>query len=114
MAWRWPSRPSRKSQRPRSKRRARGKANEGKGVTIYVDALKACADMKAVVESYMRGEFWVLVMKSETEGTVEKRSLNEMPSTKDADWSDWAKLGFEVLPLWGVTNEEVVESKKQA
>ena len=77
-------------------------AHEGNGVTIYVDALKACADMKAVVESYMRGEFWVLVMKSETEGAVEKRALSEMPASKDADWSEWAKLGFEVLPLWGV------------
>ena len=89
-------------------------AHEGKGVTIYVDALKACADMKAVVESYMRGEFWVLVMKSETEGAVEKRALSEMPASKDADWSEWAKLGFEVLPLWGVTSErdqEVAETK---
>ena len=70
---------------------------QGVGVTVYVDALKACADIEKVRQAYAKGEFWTLTKRGESEAAVEKRLLSDLPGYGGT--GDAAKA-FEVLPLW--------------
>ena len=67
---------------------------EGSSVTVFLDALKACASLDAALRAYTRGEFWVLAQRSDSEAVVEMRSLAKLQRYGDA--------ACEVLPLWTV------------
>lgn len=71
---------------------------EGSSVTVFLDALKACASLDAALRAYTRGEFWVLAQRSDSEAIVEMRSLAKLGSYGDS--------ACEVLPLWTFASEK--------
>ena len=77
--------------------------DEATTVTVYVDALKACADAEAVQAPFGRGGYWVLAQRNETEASVEQRELAALPASFGARVAEGAHDDaphFEVLPLW--------------
>ena len=102
----------------------RSAADEGKSVTVFVDELKACTRVDAVMDVYTAGKFWLVVKRSESEAAVETRSLDDLPKVRLLARTRPCTLGvllalhvtrlaraqlleesetWRVLPLWGVT-----------
>lgn len=70
-----------------------GADEQGHGVTVRIDVLKAAGTADDVLESYEQGTIWVLHRKSALEAVVERHTQDELPQLLgDASWR--------VLRLW--------------